>query len=448
MKHKHISVRNYSAKVFSRTFPSVNFAAYRSDGGQEAELLAKLKAEVEKLLKNEDLAKNSDLSAIKTKLEELSTKLSEGVDKAEYEILKQEHVEALAAIKALNETGTNHTPTGKAAILGSVQKFLTETAKLSDKAKNKTAGFEQMTIKAAALMTIESNVVGANGFSVNVNNYIDPEIGHTPKPENFILPLVTVETQSGTEKIWWSERTNEQGDAQFIGEGDLKPLISAQWETKSADIKEVAERWKQSNRMIMHTNRLVADFREHAGELIDQKIDTEVLTGSGVGDELSGIADSASAFIVPTALANYYTFPNIYDAIIAVATQVSLANFKPTDVVLNTVEKAKMQGLKDAEGRYLIPPFVTPSGEEISGLRVTFSNKMPTGKILVGDLKKFKVVFGEDVMYDTGHENDDFSKNLTSFKLEAFLGTYIKTPHIPAIVYDDIATVLTAIGVI
>lgn len=201
-------------------------------------LIAQVKSEITKA--KEGMADKSALDALSAKLEEAEKKISEGIDKAEYEILKKEHVEALAAIKALSETGASNTPTGKAAILGSVQKFLTETAKLSDKAKNKTAGFEQMTIKAAALMTIESNVVGANGFSVNVNNYIDPEIGHTPKPENFILPLVTVETQTGTEKIWWSERTNEQGDAQFIGEGDLKPLISAQWETKSADIKEVA----------------------------------------------------------------------------------------------------------------------------------------------------------------------------------------------------------------
>lgn len=351
-------------------------------------------------------------------------------------------------VKAIKESGNKKTD--NEPILKSVFNHI-ESLKLESKVgkSQKNAGYlAPMEIKAAALMTIPTHIIpeGTGDFSLNVNNFVDNNIYSVPKPDNFILPLVSVTTQKGTEKIWWSERNTEEGDAQFIGEGDLKPLISAKWETKSADMKEVAERWKMSDRMVMHTNRVVDDFREHANELIDQKIDTEVLQGDGTGDNLSGIFDVASAFVAPAELAGYYTNPNIYDVINAVATQVKLANFTPTVVVLNTVEKAKMLGLKDGEDRYLMPPFVTPSGNEISGIRVIFSNKMPAGKILLGDLKKFKVVFAEDVMYATGWENDDFSKNITSQKLEAFLGTYIPAPYVPAIVYDDIATVQTAIG--
>src|SRR5690349_24113422 len=125
--------------------------------------------------------------------------------------------------------------------------------------------------------------------------------------------------------------------------------------------------------------------------------------------------------------------------------QVTLANFTTRTVVLNSVWKAKMLGITDDENRYIVPPFVSPDGNNVSGLQVVFSNKMPAENILVGDLTKFKVVFAEQVTYDIGYENDDFSKNLVSNKLEAFLGTYIKAPHVPAIVYDDIATIEAAI---
>ena len=54
----------------------------------------------------------------------------------------------------------------------------------------------------------------------------------------------------------------------------------------------------------------------------------------------------------------------------------------------------------------------------------------------------------ENIEYDEDYENDDFSKNLVSRKLEAFLGSYKKDSDAGSIIYDDIATVLTAIEVV
>lgn len=154
----------------------------------------------------------------------------------------------------------------------------------------------------------------------------------------------------------------------------------------------------------------------------------------------------ASAFVVPSGLAGYYDFANIYDVIMAMATQIRLANFKgKITAVLNTVWMAKMAGVKDAEGRYIIPPFVTPNGKNVGEVEVKFTNKMDADDILVGDLKKFVLVMAEDVEYFEGYENDDFSKNLVSKKLEAFMGTYYKRSDAGAIIYDQISSVLTDI---
>lgn len=303
-------------------------------------------------------------------------------------------------------------------------------------------------IKVAALMTtanVTPNVAG--GFSPLFGNYIDTEIGNKPKPENIILPLVTVKTQPGTENIWFSDRINEEGDAEFITEGALKPLADAEWTSTKRDIKEVAVRWKFTKRLMMHAPAVVSDFYEHVTELVDQKIDNQLLDGTGVGTNLAGIKSIAAAFIVPPGLALYYPEPNIYDVIMAMATRVRLSNFKgQLTVILNVVWMAKMQGIKDAENRYIVAPFVTPDGRRVGEVNVVFSNKIPATDIVVGDLKKFNVVFAENIMYDEGYENDDFSKNLVSRKLEAFLGTYIKGSDAGAILYDQIATVQTSIA--
>ena len=303
--------------------------------------------------------------------------------------------------------------------------------------------------KAPALMTT-GNVVPnvAGGFNQLFGNYIDAMIHAVPKPKNFILELVDVTTQPGTEKIWYVQRINEEGDAAFIAEGALKPLADAEYKEFSADIKEVAVRWKMTNRVMYHAPAVVSNFRQHAEELVEQKIDQQVLIGDGTGNTINGIAELASPFVVPGALAGYYASANIYDVIQAVSAYVALNNFEGNHtVVLNTVWKAQMAGIKDSEGRYVVPPFVTPNGTEISGIRVVYSNKMPADKILLGQLDRFKVVFAENMIFDEGWENDDFSKNLTSFKLEAFIGTYFPSNYAGSIIYDDIATVLTAIEV-
>jgi hypothetical protein len=305
------------------------------------------------------------------------------------------------------------------------------------------------TIKAAALMTTANVVPNAtNGFSPLFGNYIDTEIGQTQKPDLCILPLITVKNQPGTEAIYHSSRINEEGDAQFILEGGLKPLADAEWKTDKAPIKEVAVRWKFTKRLMNHAPSVVSDFMEHANELMEQTMDDGALTGDGVDEELLGITANgvAGAFVVPTQLSEYYTNANIYDAILAVATRIRLSNFKgQITAVLGTVWEAKMKGIKNIQGDYIVPPFVSPDGTKVGSVNVVFNNKFPDTHLLVGDLKKFNLVMAEDITYDEGYENDDFSKNLVSKKLEAFMGTYIKRADAGAIIYDDIAGILTDI---
>jgi len=260
------------------------------------------------------------------------------------------------------------------------------------------------------------------------------------------LPLVDVQTQAGTESIWYVDRINEKGDAEFIGEGDPKPLVDAEWQERKAPVKEVALFWKMSKRLAQNAPSVVSDFRVHANELVEQKIDDEVLAGDGLGDNLNGVAELASAFVVPTQLAGYYQDANIYDVIMAMATKIRLGNYKgQITAVLNTVWKAKMQGIKNTDGDYIVPPFVTQDGNNVGEVSVVFTNKIDDESILVGDLKNFKVVISQNIEYYEGYENDDFRKNLMSKKLEAFLGTYLPSSLTNSIIYDDIATVLTAI---
>lgn len=387
----------------------------------------------------------NDTAVAQKRLDDLATKMQKefqgDLEKANKAISDMQEV-----INQLKETADGKDAIQKGTFVAFVEKNVEEYTKNPE---NKQYGSSTV-IKVAALMTtanVTPNVAG--GFSPLFGNYIDTEIGHVPKPENIILPLVTVKTQPGTESIWTSDRINEDGDAEFIAEGALKPLADADWTSTKHDIKEVAVRWKFTKRLMMHAPAIVQDFQEHARELVDQKIDDQLLDGDGLTVNLSGLENEASAFIVPAGLAGYYVAPNIFDVIMAMATRVRLSNFKgQLTVVLNTVWMAKMAGIKDAEERYIIAPFVSADGTRVGSVNVKFSNKIGDDAILLGDLKKFNVVFAENITYDEGYENDDFSKNLVSRKLEAFLGTYIKASDAGSILFGDISDIQDDLAVV
>lgn len=372
--------------------------------------------------------------AMDTLADNLKKEFKGDLDKANKAISDMQEI-----INQMKETADGKEAVKKGTFVEFVEKNIAEYSKDEN---NKHYGSSTV-IKVAALMTTANvlpNVAG--GFSPLFGNFIDTEIGHTPKPENIILPLVTVKTQPGTESIWFSDRINEDGDAAFIAEGALKPLADADWQTSKRDIKEVAVRWKFTKRLMMHAPSIVSDFEVHSRELVDQKIDDQLLDGDGLGNNLSGLETEAAAFIVPTGLAGYYPAPNIYDVIMAIATRIRMSNFKgQLTAVLNTVWMAKMAGIKDLNNNYVVPPFVAPDGTRVGSVNIKFSNKIGEDDILVGDLKKFNVVFSENIMFDEGYENDDFSKNLVSKKLEAFLGTYMKASDSGSIIFADISDV-------
>lgn len=391
---------------------------------------------------------NAQLEAMKKKMDENSTqeletkfnKLIENQVSVLKNALESNQIVVEKLKKELEGKSSNNEVKGELVTFIERDRSESETKKIN--------GLDSFMFKTAALMTT-ANVIPnvSDGFNQLFGNYIDAELYKAPKPDNFILSLVDTQTAPGTENIWYVQRINLEGDAEFIAEGALKPLADGEYKEFKADIKEAAVRWKLSNRLINHAPTVVADFREHANELVEQVVDTQVLSGDGTNNTVNGITDLASPFIVPSALANYYQEPNIFDAIMAVATYVRLNNFKGNlTAVLNTVWQAKMMGVKDADDRYIIPSFVTQDGKRVGETTIRFENKMGADDILLGDLKKFKVRISENARYYEGWENDDFSKNLSSRKIETFLGTYLPSNNAGAIIFDDINTILAAIS--
>lgn len=385
--------------------------------------------------------------------EELST-LKAAMDKSNESIIKS--IESLAlTIKAQAEKGGYNPETMEKSELIKLMEEASKDAgkdgkgRITSRKANVNARHLLAEInKAAALMTTANIIgIGSNSeWSPLFGNYIDSRIHRAPLLYSTIMEDITVTTQEGTENITWTERVNEDGDAEWLDEGEAKPLADAEWHTFSEKSKEVAVFWKFTTRFLFHTRLAVEDFQKYARELMENKIPNTALLGDATVNpkEIDGITTLASAWVVPPRLAGSTSSPNVYDAVLALATAIRIRGFKGMIVVrLNDVYSYLMKSAtKDALGNYIVPPFSSPDGTRVSDVRVKFDSELPDGKILGGVLANYNLVICEDIIYDEGHENDDFRKNLVSRKLEAFVGSYLPGVHKPSIIYADIDDIL------
>ena len=395
---------------------------------------------------------NGKVAAVKTDLQNSIDELKTEKDqveqkydglKNENEKLKDDVAELKGEITALRESATEKESRKKGQLIS----YLNNT----ERKENVSRGFgkkNRFENSLSVKMTTADVLPVAGGiFQQLFGNFIDPEIYETPKRPEFMMDLVTVTTNPGTERIWFTERVNEVGNAQYINEGDPKPDISAQWQQNDAPIVEIAESWVMTERLMNHAPSVVSNFREHANDLIRLGMDAGLYDGTGVAPDVSGITVLASPFVVPPQLAAFYPQANIWDVIHAVAVSITLANYVgEMTVVLNPVWMAVMKGIKNSEGDYIVPPFVTPEGDTVSGMRIVFNTYVGDDEILLGILPNFKVRIAEDITFGEGFINDDFTRNQVRFKLSAFFGTYLPSSLQGSIVFDNISTILALIS--
>lgn len=283
------------------------------------------------------------------------------------------------------------------------------------------------TMKAAGTITIAGNY---SGGTVGLTDW-DPEFARIQRRKPFMRELVRVLTTDNLYIAWAEQANPDPGVAGQVAEGAAKPQTDFDMIERSAKVEKTAVWIKVSKEALADIKFLRSEIDTELRELVELKLDEQILAGNGVSPNLKGILQYAPAFtgggqVVPTA--------NRYDVLIAAIAQVVAANFMPDTVVLNPVDFYGMQLIKDAEGRYLIPPFMSNGYYTVGGLRVVPNNGVTAGSFLVGDFKKDNLAIREEFNVQIGYVNDDFTKNLVTILAELRAVNYIKTNHVNAFV--------------
>lgn len=376
-------------------------------------------------MKNESVSK-AELIKVMSEVADLQTK---GNDVAELKA----NIEEVAA--KLLDLETKGVPSGTPENLGTL---LAEKANELKAMKEKSGASVQITLKAAGTMALSTNTTGQIPQAER-----EQGITRIVRRNPFILELVNVGTIMSN--VWeWVEQKNADGGAAMTAEGAAKSQADFDLVVASANVKKVTAYIKVTKEMLDDVELMRSEIDQELTELINLKIDDQLLNGTGLTVNLTGITTNATAWAAG-AFALAIPTPTKWDVLRTAINQVRTNLFEPNYIVLHPTDVTAMELSKDSTGQYIMPPFAALDGTIVSGIRVVANTGVTIDKFLVGDFSKSGVRFKEGVTINVGYENDDFTKNLVTILAEARLVQRVKSNHYGAFVYGDFSDAVTAL---
>ena len=304
--------------------------------------------------------------------------------------------------------------------------------------KEKSGSSVQFTLKAAGTMALTTNTTGQIPQAERESG-----IARIVRRNPFILQLVNVGTIMSN--VWeWVEQKNADGGSAMTAEGALKSQADFDLVVASANVKKVTAYIKVTKEMLDDVELMRSEIDQELTELIQLRIDDQLLNGSGATVNLVGINLNATAYAAG-AFALAIPEPNNFDVLRTAINQVRVNLFEPTYIVMHPTDVTSMDLAKASDGHYVLPPFASNDGTVVSGIRVVANVGVAVDSFLVGDFSKAGVRFKEGLTINVGYENDDFTKNLVTILAEARLVQRVKSNHYGAFVKGVFSTAITAL---
>jgi HK97 family phage major capsid protein len=413
----------------------------------EKALVDKINGEVKNLVEEYKKADAEGRKALEEKLAKAEKDLAEmqekhkSADGFKYKEMTDTVKDLTEKVKALKEVAAQP-KSGYKSIETQIREAITARKAEWDKfAKEKQGSFElELDMKAATTMTVAANAGSYVPFPELIPGLTDLA-RNKPFLENYVN-----KSNTASAKIVWMDKRTPEGNAGFIAEGVVKPLIDFNIVPTSSDAKKVADKIKVSTEMLEDIPFIEAEIRNELKYQIDIAVDTALLSGDGIGANLKGIDTYAGGYVLLTITT---TDPNNADAIRAAAAQINSLNFQANYAFINPIDAANMDLTKaNDSGVYMLPPFVTADGRKIGGVQIIETNQIPVGYLLIGDMTKYNVRDYKPFTIKFGWVNDDFEKNLVTIIGERRLHAYMSDNNTGAFIYDTFANIKTAIGTV
>jgi hypothetical protein len=331
--------------------------------------------------------------------------------------------------------------------LSQFKEFLIDNKdQLKEIAKTKSGNVE-FVIKAVGAITTAN---GSNETAPPVNR--ETELGQWNfRNDNDLLSLCTV-TETDLDSHKYTDLLPKDGDFTFLAEGATKQQLDFTWINRFETPRKTAGYIVLTEEAMTDISRLMTVAEEYLRKKHDLKKVDQIFFGDGVGSNPKGATTHGRTFVAgPMAL--QVPKPNFLDVVNAIGTDIYMtrnytdeAPYSANITMINPYDYyIQLVSAKDEQGLSLYPEAGILKRVIIGGNTIMPWVKIPSGKIFMADMSKYNVSNYVPFSIRIGLINDQFITNQFTMLGESRFFSYVKELDKQAFVYDDIATVKSAV---
>ena len=391
---------------------------------------------VEKI--NSLVAEKTANTVSKDELEAFKSQLTSLESKSDNTEVKSAIAKLEGMIEGMKETKKTESVSLKSIGQAIADAYSNSIEKITSVKEN--GGLINLDVKVAGTMAITTNYSGGTVGLSQLESGVTRIVRRRP----FLRQLVNV---AGTisKYITYIEQKNPDGGAGMTAEGSLKTQADFDLVEVSKAVKKVTAFIKVSKEMIADIPFMRNEIDTELMELVELKLDAQILSGDGTGDNLEGILQNATAWSAGGFALTIPT-PNEFDVLRVAIAQIQGLEFNANYIVLHPEDCAKMELSKTSQGEYTYAmSYIVDGVVRVKSIPVVENTGVTAGTFLVGDFSKSNLRIREDLNVQVGYVNDDFTKNLMTILCEARAVHYVKSNHYGAFVKGSFSTAKTAL---
>lgn len=391
---------------------------------------------VEKI--NSLVAEKTANSVSKEELEALKSQLTSLESKSDNTEVKTAIAKLEGMMEGMKEEKVSSNVTLKSIGQAIADAYTNSIDKITSVKEN--GGLINLDVKAAGTMAITTNY---SGGTVALSQ-LEAGIARIARRSPFLRQLVNV-AGTTSKYVTYIEQKNPDGGAGMTAEGATKTQADFDLVETSKAVKKVTAFIKVSKEMIADIPFMRNEIDTELMELVELKLDSQILSGDGTGDNLEGIQLNAVAFSAGGFALSIPT-PNEFDVLRVAIAQIRGAEFNANYIVLHPEDVAKMELTKTTTGEYTYAmSYIVDGVVRVKSVPVVENTGITAGTFLVGDFSKSNLRIREDLNVQVGYVNDDFTKNLMTILCEARAVHYVKSNYYGAFVKGTFSTAKTAL---
>jgi HK97 family phage major capsid protein len=266
-----------------------------------------------------------------------------------------------------------------------------------------------------------------------------PDLKFTPNRKVNVRQLVPV-GQTSSNLIRFVRESAYDNAAEPTAQGSPKPQSDFDLTAVDRSIRTIPTFMRLTKEMLDDTPGLIAYLSSRAPSKLLNVEDTQLLYGSGSGQNLHGFATDGSAWTT----VKFGTLINRFDVLAAAVVQTTKNEYSPNAIMINPSDYLQLVSVKESTGGYIIPSYVTMSAGQmfILGVPVYAINGVVAGDFFVGDFALGSQLFVRQgiTLEFFEQDADNVTKNFVTVRVEERIALAVYTTQ--SIVYGTFAAAL------